>query len=329
MTMLLDSCTFYTLILALVGLLTIFFLLLDTIWTLLQGFRALLAPYLLPNEENNLTKKFGSWALVTGCTDGIGKAYCKELAKRGLNIILVSRSEEKLTATAKDLETNYPIKTKIIVADFSTGAAAINNIRKELGKFEIGILVNNVGTQYTYPMYVGEVPDEELWGIINVNIGAITLLTKTFIEDMKQRGKGAIVNVSSGSEMQPLPLMAAYAASKAYVKNFTAALRYEYVKYGVTIQHLTPMFINTKMNAFSNRLQKDSFFVPNAESYARYAASTLGKLDHSTGYWSHGIQYFFISLAPVWLRTHIGGMLNKSFRKEYFQTNNIKISSVK
>lgn len=74
--------------------------------------------------------------------------------------------------------------------------------------------MNNVGTQYTYPMFVSEVPEETLWNIINVNVGAVTLLSRMLIEDMSKRGRGAIVNVSSGSELQPLPLMTVYAASK-------------------------------------------------------------------------------------------------------------------
>lgn len=77
---------------------------------------------------------------------------------------------------------------------------------------------------------------------------------------------------------------------QAYIKSFTTALRYEYAKDGLTIQHLSPMFINTKMNQFSHRLQVSSTFVPDATTYAKYAASTLGKMDVSTGYWTHGIQ---------------------------------------
>lgn len=76
------------------------------------------------------------------------------------------------------------------------------------------IPVNNVGTQYTYPMCVGEVPEYELWNIIHTNIGAVTLMTKVFIQGMIERKCGAIVNMSSGSELQPLPLMTVYAASK-------------------------------------------------------------------------------------------------------------------
>lgn len=115
--------------------------------------------------------------------------------------------------------------------------------------------VNNVGKQYEYPMYVGEVPEEELWDIINVNIGATTLMTRLVIGQMQKRGKGAIVNMSSGSELQPLPLMTVYAATKVYVQSFSDALRAEYSRFGITVQHLSPLFVNTKMNAFSRRLQ--------------------------------------------------------------------------
>lgn len=104
-------------------------------------------------------------------------------------------------------------------------------------------------------MYVGEVPEDELWGIINVNVGAVTLMTRMLIGSMQKRGKGAIVNVSSGSELQPLPLMTVYAATKIYVKSFSDALRAEYSRFGITVQHLAPLFVNTKMNAFSHKLQ--------------------------------------------------------------------------
>lgn len=75
-----------------------------------------------------------------------------------------------------------------------------------------------------------------------------------------------------------------------FIKNFTEALRYEYQKDGITVQHLSPLFVNTKMNAFSYRLQKTSLFVPDADMYARNAVNTLGIVEHSTGYWSHGFQ---------------------------------------
>ncbi|XP_028154997.1 inactive hydroxysteroid dehydrogenase-like protein 1 [Diabrotica virgifera virgifera] len=309
---------FYTLPLAAIGLIVLISFMLDSIWNILQTCRALLAPLFISTEETSLAKKFGPWALITGSTDGIGKAYAFELAKRGINIVLVSRNEEKLKKTAEDIEAKYFVKTKIIAADFSQGKKAVDIVKEKVGILPINILVNNVGKQYDYPMYLSEVPEKDLFDMININVGAVTLLCRAFIEDMKQRGRGAIVNVSSGSELQPWPLMAVYAATKAYIRSFTMALRYEYRDSGITIQHLAPFFVNTKMNAFSNSLQKNSFLIPDAEGYARYAVMTLGKVDESSGYWTHGIQTFFTKVAPTWLRMYVAAHINRNFREDYF-----------
>lgn len=76
------------------------------------------------------------------------------------------------------------------------------------------VAVNNVGRMYDYPDELGKVPTDLLWHMININIGAVTMMTRMLVNDMKARGKGAIVNISSGSELQPLPYMAVYSASK-------------------------------------------------------------------------------------------------------------------
>uniref|UniRef100_A0A1Y1M4L3 Inactive hydroxysteroid dehydrogenase-like protein 1 n=2 Tax=Photinus pyralis TaxID=7054 RepID=A0A1Y1M4L3_PHOPY len=275
---------------ATIGVISIFFLFFDTIYTLLQLIHGILAPYFAPKEVPPFNEKFGPWALITGATDGIGKAYSKELANRGLNIVLVSRSEPKLQVTAKEIESQYKVKVKIITADFSNVPKAIEAVKRELGELPIGILVNNVGKQYTYPTYLGEVPEQELWDIININIGAVTLMTRFLVTRMQSQGRGAIVNISSGAECQPMPLMNVYAATKVYVKHFTAALREEYASYGITVQHLSPYFVNTKMNDFSDRLRETSLLVPDASTYVKYAVYTLGKINDSTGYWAHGIQ---------------------------------------
>ncbi|KAL0132972.1 hypothetical protein PUN28_000594 [Cardiocondyla obscurior] len=272
------------------------------------------------NKPIDLRTKFGDWAVVTGSTDGIGRAYAKELAARNMNLILISRNLEKLERTKDELLLINPkIEVRVIAADFAEGENAFTKIRPLMKNISVGILVNNVGKQYEYPMYVGEVPENELWDIINVNVGATTLMTRLVIDQMQKRKRGAIVNVSSGSELQPLPLMTVYAATKAYVKSFSDALRAEYSRFGVTVQHLSPLFVNTKMNAFSSKLQVSSIFVPDATTYARNAIATLGKMDSSTGYWAHSIQKFVTLMPPVWIRTKIGQIMNESFRQDYFK----------
>lgn len=304
-------------ILASVGCMLILCLLADSLWNLFYGVKAHLLPYFQPTSVD-LTKKFGSWAVVTGSTDGIGKAYALELARRGVNIVLISRTQQKLDEVAAEIESKFRVKTKTIAADFSKGQPVFDVIEEELRDIPVGILVNNVGRQYTYPMYLGEVPQQELWDILNINIGATTMMTRLVLPQMQKRKRGAIVNVSSGSELQPLPLMTVYAASKVFVKSFSDALRYEYQRDGITVQHLSPLFVNTKMNAFSHRLQETSLFVPDA-TYSHNAVNTLGKVNTTTGYWAHGLQYFLTVLPPVWIRTYIGGLMNETFRRDYFK----------
>ncbi|KAK9498131.1 hypothetical protein O3M35_004009 [Rhynocoris fuscipes] len=266
------------------------------------------------------------FSVVTGCTDGIGRTYADQLAQRGLNIVLISRNEEKLLRTAAEIETRHNVRTKIIVADFSKGRTLYYDIGNQLKDVEIGILVNNVGKQYTYPMYLGEVDEEELWDIININVGATVMMTKLVLPHMLAKKKGAIVNISSSSELQPLPLMTVYAATKVFVRNFSLALRVEYEKEGLTIQHLSPFFINTKMNAFSHRLQSNSLLVPDAKTYSANAIQTLGRVNHSTGYWAHGIQYFFTTMPPEWIRTYIGAYMNRIFRQDYLYNNKADVT---
>ncbi|XP_059059007.1 inactive hydroxysteroid dehydrogenase-like protein 1, partial [Achroia grisella] len=263
------------------------------------------------------------FSAITGSTDGIGKQYALELARRGCNLILISRNPDKLKAVADEIEREHKVKTKIVVADFSLGAEVYAMIEQELKDLPIGILVNNVGVNYEHPMRLCEIPLPKMWELINVNVGAVTAMTRMVLPGMVSRGKGAVVNVSSGSELQPLPLMTVYAATKSYVRSFTLALREEYAPKGIYIQHLSPLFVSTKINAFSDRLMEGNLLVPDAATFSKYAVSTLGKVHNTTGFWIHGIQYFFIKLAPEWIRTKIGLRLNKDFRKEYLQ-NKVK-----
>ncbi|KAJ8916302.1 hypothetical protein NQ315_016443 [Exocentrus adspersus] len=309
--------TGYIYLLAVIGFLCVLLFLFENLWPILQAVRAVLAPWFIPNEETSLVKKFGPWALVTGSTDGIGKAYSFELAKRGVNVVLVSRNEDRLRNTAKQIESRFTVKTKIIAADFSLGLEAIRKVKEEVAKLPIDILVNNVGKMYEYPAYLCEVSEQDIADIITINTIAATLMTRAFLQGMKERKRGAVVNVSSGSEHQPVPFVTVYSATKAYMKSFSNALRYEYQKYGITVQHLAPLFVDTKMNAFSENIQNDRIFVVTPGQYARYAVATLGKMDETSGHWVHGLQTFFIKLAPWWLRMGIGAKFFKKARHDY------------
>ncbi|XP_053604728.1 inactive hydroxysteroid dehydrogenase-like protein 1 [Plodia interpunctella] len=316
----------FVLLLSSVGVVAVCAVVIDSLWSPLEQITSYLSPFFLPSEVEPLTKKFGVWAAVTGSTDGIGKQYALELARRGCSVVLISRNPDKLSAVAGQIEKEYNVKTKIIVADFSKGAEVYAKIEEELKDIPIGILVNNVGINYDYPCTVCELSPSKVWELINVNVGAVTVLSRCVLPGMAARGRGALVNVSSGSELQPLPLMTIYAATKAYIRSFTLALREEYAPKGIYVQHLSPMFVSTKINAFSQKLLEGSLLVPDAETYSRHAVETLGRVHNTTGFWLHGIQYFFIKIAPEWIRIKIGMAMNKRFRHEYLQNHKVKVN---
>lgn len=143
---------------------------------------------------------------------------------------------------------------------------------------------------YDCPDELAHIPAHLIWDIVHINVGAVTMMTRLLVEDMKRRGRGAIVNVSSGSEMQPMPYMAVYAATKVYVRHFTLAMQHELRQYGIRVQLLSPMFVRTKMNEFSSTVMAGNVFIPEVRAYTRSAVCSLGKSDASTGYWAHGVQ---------------------------------------
>lgn len=122
-------------------------------------------------------------------------------------------------------ESTYSVKTKYIVADFGDGKSIYDEIRQQLQLLDVGVLINNVGRMYDFPDEVDRVPEDLLWQIVNINVGAVTMMSRIVIPQMKINKRGIIVNVSSGSECQPAPLMAVYGSTKVYVKNFTLGKR--------------------------------------------------------------------------------------------------------
>lgn len=259
-------------------------------------------------------KKFGPWAIVTGCTQGIGKAMAFELAKRKLNIVLISLLPDELEKVASEIKATTQVKTKIIVADFSKGREVYENIKSELKNLDIGILVNNVGIAYPYPMYFGEIPEDLMWGMININVGAATQMTHLVLPSMCLKKRGAIITISSASKLTPGPFASLYPASKIYLDYFTEGLRQEYKDSGIIFQILCPSYINTKMNAYWDSLCRTDIFIPDPETYAYHAVNSLGVIDNTTGYWPHRLIYLGMLICPTWLMSYSGGILYKNLR---------------
>ncbi|NWI95215.1 HSDL1 protein, partial [Pitta sordida] len=267
-------------------------------------------------REVDLVKQYGKWAVVTGSTDGIGKAYAEELAKRGVNIILISRSREKLEAVSRSIAETYHVETDFIVADFSKGREPYPAIKEALKDREIGILVNNVGIFHSYPDYFAHLSEDMLWDMIHINIASANMMTYIVLPGMVKKKKGAIVNIASGLCCQPTPMMATYGASKSYLDYFSRALHYEYASKGIFVQSLTPFVIATKLVPISRNVLKRSLQYVPAEKYASHAVSTLGLSTRTTGYWKHALQFVLAEHLPEWIWAKCLLYVNRSIRKQ-------------
>lgn len=195
-------------------------------FTILQHFTSVIGwvyrAFLRPSKD---LRYYGSWGIVTGATDGIGKSFAYQLARAGLNLILVSRSSTKLKAVSKDIQSEFPdTKIKIIELDFAEDdiGAGIAEIKEVIEDLDVGILINNVGITYPNASFFHGV-DEKVWmNLVKVNVKGTTWVTKAVLPKMIKKNRGAIVNIGSGAAVivPSHPLYAIYAATKAYVINF-------------------------------------------------------------------------------------------------------------
>ena len=178
-------------------------------------------------------------ALITGASSGIGHDLTRLFARDGWDVVVVARSEEKLRELAAELTREHGIAAHVLAADLARpdAAADIVNTLTERG-LTIGALVNNAGVGLTGPFVETDLRAE--LAMIQVNVVALTQLTKLLLPGMVARKRGRILNVASTASFQPGPLMAVYYATKAYVLSFSEALAEELRHTGVTVTALCP-----------------------------------------------------------------------------------------
>lgn len=291
---------------------------------LISIFRKLYVTFLRPPKD--LKKNYGSWALVTGSTDGIGKAFAFQLARKGLNLILVGRNVDKLNDVSNAVKAKYgQTQIKTVIVDFAGDLdEGIGKIKEAIQELDVGVLVNNVGISYPYARFFHEVDQKLLDDLVKVNVEGTTKVTQAVLNGMLKRRKGAIVNIGSGAAtVIPCdPLYAVYAASKAYIEQFSRSLYVEYKKSGIDVQCQVPLYVATKMSS----IKRASFMVPSADGYARAALRSIGYEPLCTPYWPHSLVWAFAKCLPesivdAWrlqfcLKIRKRGQLKDSRKKE-------------
>lgn len=137
---------------------------------------------------------------MTGATDGIGKAMILEMAKKGLNVVLISRSHEKLTACQEEIKAKYPkIDVRVLPIDYSKfDIMSRKKVEAFIADLDVGVLVNNVGVSYPFTKYFHELNDEEVENLMKLNVDSTTWMTRIVLPGMVSRNRGAIVNIGSG-----------------------------------------------------------------------------------------------------------------------------------
>lgn len=179
------------------------------------------------------------FALVTGASSGIGREMAGILARRGWNLILVSRGESALRELKRELESAGIIRAEVIPADLAERGAAerLYEACRKLG-VETDILINNAGVGFYGD--VTSMEPERIEHLLALDVAALTGLAALFGKDMRARRRGWILNVGSVAGYAPLPHFAVYSAAKTYVHHFSRALREEMKPCGVTVTLLAP-----------------------------------------------------------------------------------------
>lgn len=210
------------------------------------------------------------------------------------------------------VESSSGVQTKVVQADFTEGSQSLyDRILDELKGLEIGVLINNVGVSYEHPDYFCEVTTAVLWQLVNVNVAAVTLLTRALLPSMVERKRGAVINVASFAGYYPMGLLSVYSATKSYMNTFTQALQQEYHGKGVTIQLVTPLLVVSKLS----KVKRPSFFIPTADRFVHQAIRTIGCQRATLGCIPHELQGWFLSVIPSWLRNALFFNLHKSMMK--------------
>ncbi|XP_054899712.1 very-long-chain 3-oxoacyl-CoA reductase-like isoform X2 [Poeciliopsis prolifica] len=255
-----------------------------------------------PHKAKANLRDYGQWAVVTGATCGIGKSYAIQLARRGLDVVLIGRCDERLQKVAKEIKSKYGRKTHTIKVDFTEGGSIYSTIAQEIHDLEIGILVNNVGMICNdHFAYFLETPNhgKKITEIINCNILSVPQMTRLILPRMVLRGKGLIINISSEVGVRPHPLVSLYSATKIFVIYFSKCLHAEYKSEGITVQCVTPFMVSTNMTNNVNA----NLLVKSASGFVYAALNTVGHSTFTSGCLSHALQSVAISVfVPDWIR---------------------------
>lgn len=248
-----------------------------------------LQKFILPAA--NLQKRYGlsnSWAVVTGGSDGIGKAFCESLAQRGFNICMIVRNVNKGEQALRELQEKYPkITTALVQADFSLcpqdPIAFFQRVQQDLDKqnvLDIAILVNNAG--YADMNRYEKMKEKDIADMIAVNVYPAAFLTRSLVGKMALREKKSLViSLASVSAVVPFAFLGIYGATKSFNHQFSKAMAEEY-RGKIEFMSLKPNYVSTKMTKL-----KPGGVIISPRQCVEACLREAGKENETAGHWKH------------------------------------------
>jgi 17beta-estradiol 17-dehydrogenase / very-long-chain 3-oxoacyl-CoA reductase len=238
----------------------------------------------------------GTWAIVTACTDGIGKGFAESLAKRGLNIVQVGRNPEKLLKCARDMNAKYGVEVKNIVKDFSLcHLDPINffqDIYDQTKGLDVRILVNNVGTAIIKEF--AKQTTVEIENQLSLNIFPVVFLSRLYEKDIRNKENSWIINLSSAVTEGYLKGFIIYCSSKSFDLNFTEVL----VSEGSHAVALQPGLVETPL---TEKIPSRPLLI-SASDCSEATLKNLGVVNVTSGHWKHVFAVLGVKCAKPLIR---------------------------
>ncbi len=249
----------------------------------------------------------GKTALVTGASSGIGAEFVRELSRRGMNVILVARSEERMVSLAQEIRQQFSVRAEIITADLRL-ESSVQEVSQAVSKLglTVDLLVNNAGfmTHGAFETIDPAVDHAE----VMVNVAAVVGLTHAFLPGMLERRCGGVINIASVAGFQPIPYLAVYAASKAFVISFSVALSEECRDRNVVVMGMCPGTTSTEL---FTRASAEEAALGAPRSVKQVVATALRGLDKKRSLVTDGTMNSLLThgprLIPRWFAARCAG----------------------
>lgn len=252
-------------------------------------------------------------ALVTGASSGIGAEFARQLAAEKVNLVLTARRRDRLEALAAELAAKHGVQATAIEGDLNTAEGPDQLVERLTSAGQMpSILINNAGFGFYGPLL--EQSADEIDAMIQVNVRALTVLSRRLAGPMIERRRGAILNVASFAALAPIPRYAVYSGAKAYVVAFSQALRHELLPSGIHVSVICPGFTKTEFFDVSGH-ERTTLMRATGLTVEQVAAAGIIGLKRGTflivpGWW-YKINTLTAALAPRTIMSAISGALVK------------------